>query len=98
MRTVKYLITVDRRHFKSETEDHYLIAEHNGLKPFETIEYGLIVDSKVIVLECSNERHLNKIKTTEKYILNEVNRYENILKARTAETLYKYNCYSKEGD
>ena len=99
----KYIITKDLKHFKSETSDHFYIAKNNGYDITDVIETGLFVDGKIHILECYNQKHLEKIKHTDRFIANDVNDFLNeltnrrILKARQAETLYKYG-YTRQGD
>jgi hypothetical protein len=97
----KFIITKDLKHFKSDIQDHFIIANSNGYKTKDIIETGLILDKKLIILECYNNKHLQKIKYTNRFILNEVNTYINLINARSIESKYKYNRLLtglKEGD
>lgn len=96
MNEIKFIITKDRRHFKSNFYDHSIIAIKNDYKPGDILETGLIIDHKIIILECYNPLHLEKIKHT-KFIEDDVNLYIKILEARRLSSLYCYGI-TKEGD
>ena len=105
MRDIKFIITKDLKHYKSEYKDHYIIARDNGYDVKDILESGLIVDSQLYILECYAVNHRVKISKGKKFIANDVNKYLNelteyrILKARQAESRLKYK-YSglPEGD
>jgi hypothetical protein len=99
----KFIVTKDGKHFKSQTCDHYLIARDNGYDIKSIVETGMIVDSRLVVFECYNGQHLQKIKHTDKFIQNDINNFleeltnRRILKAREVESMYMYKT-ERQGD
>jgi hypothetical protein len=92
---IKFIIATKSgqlRHFKSDWENHDNIARHNNVDPYsQVIETGLIVDSNVLILECSQAEH--KLK----HFYNKVMFDPGILRARQTESVYSYKVKS-EGD
>jgi hypothetical protein len=105
MRDIKFIITRDLKHFKSEYSDHYIIARHNGYDIKDILETGMLCGGKFYVLECQEPSHREKLSHSDKYIANDVNKYLNeltayrVLKARECESKLKYQYAGlKEGD
>jgi len=109
MRDIKFIITKDHKHFKSESQDHYIIAKHNGYEPSDIIEAGLVIDNKFYILECYEPSHKAKIEhfnsNLKAGIWQDVNKYSNeltayrVLKARECENNIKYAFAGlKQGD
>lgn len=105
MRDIKFIITKDGKHFSSEYSDHYIIARDNGYDVRDIIECGLFAGGKMFVLECQEPKHREKLTHTDKYILNDVNRYladltaYRVQKARECESRAQYSYAGlKEGD
>ena len=69
---------------------HYSFAYDNGIKLKDVIETGLIVDKRIVIIECISQKHLQK-----RDYLKQIN--NNILQARQVESLYSYG-YIREGD
>ena len=90
MRESKYIITKDLKHFKTDTLDHRVLAGLKGYTVNDIIETGLLIDNKVLVLECYILKHRAKILNSNKFIYNEVNDYELILKGRAIYSRYNY--------
>jgi hypothetical protein len=63
MKELKYIITKDLKHFKSDTLHHYEIAKANNYNPDSIIESGLFIDKQLFILESINQAHLLKHKT-----------------------------------
>lgn len=69
---------------------HYNFSKDLGLAYSKIIETGLIVDKKIIVLECKDQNHLKKSNTE---------LTPEVLKARETETRLAYRLIGlKEGD
>lgn len=95
----KFIITKDRKHFKSDTFHHLEIArEYNYKKLDDILETGLIIGNKIFILECQDQRHL--IKHTRQYIGNVLYKLnpncfdiqlKQWLKARELESHYYYS-------
>lgn len=68
-------------HFKSDREDHIIIARHNHCQEIDIIEKGMIADS-LQVWECYDKKHLHKIKTRtpDKWLGFDVDDYQETLK------------------
>jgi hypothetical protein len=96
MNETKFIITKDRKHFKSNFNDHYIIGSLNNYLVKDIIETGLIIDHKIIILECYHKKHLDKIRYS-KFILQDVMDYTRILLARRLGSQYSYGII-KEGD
>jgi hypothetical protein len=106
---IKFIIVKDKiknrlRHFKSDINDHYVIAKNNGYDVKDLIETGMIIDkNKFYVLECYNPLHRQKANFSKKFILNDVNKYLDelttyrLIKARECRSRYSYGNL-KEGD
>ena len=97
MRDTKFIITKDHKHYKSETQDHYLIAKYNGYDVKDILEIGLIIEGHFYILECYNAEHRKKPSFSKKFIADDVNKYleeltnYRILKARECESRLKYS-------
>ena len=94
---LKYIITKDLKHFKSEVHDHQVIALKHGYSPNDIVETGSIDDHVLRVWECYNAKHRNKIYYT-KFIALEIERYTAVLQARAIETRKVYGITNREGD
>lgn len=98
----KFIITKDYRHFTSDIFDHNIIASKNGYSIKDIIITGLIIDKRLIILECYNQKHLDKIKDTNRFMLKDVNNFQDkLIKTRQIESKYRYNkCLTglKDGD
>jgi hypothetical protein len=71
---VKYIITKDGKHFKSEWLHHSTIARDNGYSEKDIVECGLFLDKQLFILECSNAKHVLKHK--DRYVGNALNIYQ----------------------
>ena len=93
MREIKFIITADKKHYKSDCEDHQIIAKRHGYNIKDIIETGIIIEHRLFVLECYNTEHRCKI-CNSKFILTEVNKYaeelQNWQKSREAQSRYMY--------
>jgi len=63
MKELKYIITKDLKHFKSNTLHHWELARARGYNPQDIIEAGIFIDSQLFILEGTNQAHLLKHKT-----------------------------------
>jgi hypothetical protein len=63
---------------------HYSFAYDNGYKSKDVIETGLIVDNRVMILECRDSKHSER-----RSHLRQLSPID--LKAREAQTRYAYN-------
>jgi len=59
MTETKFIITKDLRHFKSDYLHHSQIARARGYTPDDILETGVIIDTKIFILETEPE-HLRK--------------------------------------
>lgn len=85
MRELKFIIVkVKGRlyHFKSEGEDHLIIARRHNCQDIDILEKGLLTDSTLQVWECYDKKHLHKIKvkTPEKWLGYDIEDYQEQLK------------------
>jgi len=68
-------------HFKSEREDHLIIARRHNCQDTDIIEKGMLADT-LQIWECYDKKHLHKIKTKTpyKWIGFDIEDYEETLK------------------
>jgi hypothetical protein len=76
MKELKYIITKDFKHFKSDWLHHSTIARDNGYNERDIIEAGLFLEGKIYILECYNQKHIIKRQTH--YIGNALNEYQDL--------------------
>ena len=71
---------------------HYYFARDNGIDFFKVMETGMIIDKKIVIVECKDRRHLERRRDLTLFS-------EQRLKAREVESRYAYK-YSglREGD
>ena len=50
-------------HFKSDREDHLIIARRHNCQDIDIIEKGILTNNTLQVWECYDKKHLHKIKT-----------------------------------
>lgn len=50
-------------HFKSDREDHLIIARRHKCQDIDIVERGILIDNTLQVWECYDKKHLHKIKT-----------------------------------
>ena len=101
---VKYIITKDGKHFKSDWLHHSTIARDNGYSERDIVECGLFLDKQLFILECSSEKHIAKHQ--ERYVGNALNIYQDArlkswLQARELESMLYYSKQAiglREGD
>lgn len=105
---IKYIIVKDKnsrlRHLKSDWLHHGTIARDNGYSEKDILEYGVILDKELFILECNDIKHLKKNK--QKYIGGRLNFYQDLriqswLKGRELESSIYYPKLSfglREGD
>jgi hypothetical protein len=75
------------------SNSHYYFARDNGINDMNIIETGLLIGSKISVLECKNKIHLDKIRHKNL----DLNEYHNLRLAREANSRYIYK-YKLDGD
>lgn len=71
----KFIITKDGKHFKSDWLHHQTIARDNGYSEKDVIEAGIILDKQMIIVECTNQKHIGK--HPDRYIGNALVNYQN---------------------
>jgi len=103
MAEIKYIITKDLKHFKSDYLHHEAIARDNGYHFQDIIESGLFLDNTIYILECQSQEHISK--RARHYIGNKLNYYQDIrlaswLKGRELESslYYSKKPILREGD
>ena len=84
MRELKFIIVKIKGrlyHFKSEREDHIIIAQRHNCQDTDIIEKGYITDF-LQVWECYDKKHLHKIKTRtpDKWLGQDIEDYEKTLR------------------
>jgi hypothetical protein len=72
---VKFIITKDGKHFKSDWLHHQTIARDNGYSEKDVIEAGMILDGQMFIIECNNQKHIGK--HSDRYIGNALVNYSN---------------------
>lgn len=92
---MKYIITKNLKHYKSEAGNHCDIISDNKIALEDVIETGIIIDNRVMILDCYNVNHQIKAeKIRNKMLIQDLQ----LLRARAVETQYKYNSFMREGD
>jgi len=96
MREIKYIIArKDGRlyHRKSNWLSHDTIARDNGFDSYsQVLETGLLLEGRVIILECKDVRHRQKR-------IDKTSIDKQLLRARECESLYQYRYTGlREGD
>lgn len=90
------------RHFKSDCKDHDIIARDYGYTSKDIVEKGIIVDGKVMVLECVSSKHnlkcQNGVKGTLQYVLEWAVEMEDWKLANKIRPSSSYNSILREGD
>jgi hypothetical protein len=105
MAELKFIIVKDRqsnklKHYFSDWLCHDTIARDNNYDYREVIEAGMIIDNKIIILDCIDKKH--KDKHYKNVFDNRIEFYSQLwIKARQVESSYLYNkniTGLKEGD
>jgi hypothetical protein len=93
---VKFIITKDGKHFKSDWLHHQKIARDNGYSENEIIESGIIMDKQLFILECQDKKHVSKKKNN---YLGRLDYFQDLrlMRAREVESRYMYKT-EREGD
>lgn len=96
MRETKFIIARKYGRFyhkKSSWLSHDTIARDNGFDSFnQVIETGLLIDGRVIILECKNVEHRQRR-------IDKTSIDKQLLRAREIESLYSYKYAGlREGD
>lgn len=95
---LKYIIVKTKlgqlKHFKSEWCHHSTIARDKGFNSCDIVEAGLFLDKQLYIVECSNQKHLEKHR--QQYIGNRLNFYHDLrlksfLKGRELESQLYYS-------
>lgn len=100
---VKYIVVRDKKtnrmkNFKSDWLHHGTIARDNGFESKDILECGIILDKQLFILECKDEKHLQKRNNI--YIGGRLNDYQdmrlrNWLKGRELESWAYYHKLEK---
>ena len=99
---IKFIITKDGKHFKSDWKHHYTIARDNGYSERDIVECGIFLDKFLYIVECQSKEHIGKHR--QNYVGNALNEYQDLrliswLRARDLESQYYYRIKGqKDGD
>ena len=72
------------KHYKSDREDHIVIARHHHCQDINIVERGLLIDGTLEVWECYDKEHLRKLKTRtpDKWLGKDIEDYQEELRRK----------------